>query len=70
MIEHPAPFDEILAPAFDLRAFAKRMIEAGIEAAKGDPSDMKERIMIAYEHGHLSAEEAEVWIVLQGLENA
>ena len=57
----------ILAPVFDLRAFTKRLIEAGIEAAT-DPSDMKERIMIAYEHGHLTAEEAEVWIVLRGLE--
>lgn len=57
----------ILAPVFDLRAFTKRLIEPCIEAA-ADPSDMKERIMIAYEHGHLTAEEAEVWIVLRGLE--
>lgn len=56
-----------MSAVFDLRAFAKRLIEAGIKAAD-DPSDMKERIMIAYEHGHLTAEEAEVWIVLQGLE--
>lgn len=59
----------IAAPCFDLRAFAKRMVETFIEFAKDDPSEMKTRIMIAYEHGHLTAEEAEVWIVLQGLEN-
>lgn len=61
---------DIIAPVFDLRAFVKRMIEAGICAAKDDPSEMKARICIAYEHGHLTAEEAEVWIVLQGLESA
>lgn len=58
------------AQVFDLRAFAKRIVEAGIVGAKGEPSEMKARIMIAYEHGHLTAEEAEVWIVLQGLEAA
>lgn len=46
------------------------MVVAGIEAAKDDPAEMKARIMIAYEHGHLSSEEARVWIVLQGLEAA
>lgn len=58
------------APVFDLRAFAKRMVEAHIWSVQDDPSEMKYRIMIAYEHGHLTAEEAEVWIVLRGLEEA
>lgn len=35
-----------------------------------DPTERKARIMIAYEHGHLTAEEAEEWIVLQGLQDA
>lgn len=65
MIERPHS-----APVFDLKAFAKRVVTLGIECAKGDPSEMKHRIMVAYEHDHLTAEEAEVWIVLQGLEEA
>lgn len=64
-MSHPLP-----APVFDLRAFTKRMIEAHIGSERGNPSEMKHRIMIAYEHGHLTAEEAEVWIVLRGLEAA
>lgn len=58
------------APVFDLRAFVKRLIEAHIWSVRDDPSEMKHRIMIAYEHGHMTAEEAEVWIVLRGLEAA
>jgi len=58
------------APVFDLRACTKRLIEAHIWSVRDDPSEMKHRIMIAYEHGHLTAEEAEVWIVLRGLEEA
>jgi hypothetical protein len=61
---------DIIAPVFDLRAFTKRLVEAAIVSAQDDPSEMKARICIAYEHGHLTAEEAEVWIVLQGLEKA
>lgn len=64
-MSHPLP-----APVFDLRAFSKRMVEAHIWSVRDDPSEMKHRIMIAYEHGHLTAEEAEVWIVLRGLETA
>ena len=50
----------------DLRIFAKRLIERLIEI-EADPSEKKQRIMIAYEHGHLTATEAEDWIVLAGL---
>ena len=56
----------IVSPMFDLRAFAKRVVMLGIDAAD-DKTDMKERIMTAYEHGHLTAEEAEVLIVARGL---
>jgi len=52
----------------DLRIFAKRLIERFIEI-EADPSEKKHRIMIAYQHGHLTAEEAEDWIVLGGLES-
>lgn len=55
---------------FDLTRWAKLFIEGLIRAAADDPSEMKARIMIAREHGHLTAEEAEDWIVLAGLENA
>lgn len=54
---------------FDLARWAKLFIEALIRAAD-DPSEMKARIMIAWEHGVLTAEEAEDWIVLAGLEDA
>lgn len=32
-----------------------------------DPAEKKQRIIIAYETGHLTAEEAEDWIVAAGL---
>lgn len=48
----------------------KYEVEAQIIAAKGDPTDMKSRIMTAWEHGHLTPEEAEAWIVAWGLEAA
>lgn len=48
-----------------LRAIVLRLIDA-----ETDPSERKARIIIAYQHGHLSADEAEEWIVLQGLEAA
>lgn len=35
-----------------------------------DPAERKARIMIAFEHGHLTADEAEEWIVLGGLGEA
>lgn len=56
----------IVSPVFDLREFAKRVVRIGIDAAE-DKTDMKERVMIAYEDGHLTAEEAEVLIVARGL---
>lgn len=35
-----------------------------------DPTEKKQRILIARDHGHLSDDEAEEWIVLAGLEAA
>lgn len=35
-----------------------------------DPAEKKARIMIALENGHITAEEAEDWIVVCGLEAA
>lgn len=54
---------------YDLAGFAKRLICALIDAAP-DLTEKKQRIMIAYEHGHLTAEEAEDWIVLGGMVEA
>lgn len=48
---------------------ARRLTEPLIWAARGDPAEMKRRVMLALEHGSLTAEEAESWIVLQGLES-
>jgi hypothetical protein len=39
-------------------------------ARETDPSEQKARILIAREHGHLTDQEAEDWIVLAGLEAA
>ena len=41
-----------------------------IMTERDDPSEMKARVMIAREHGHLDDEGAEDMIVLWGLENA
>lgn len=57
------------ATSFDLSAFSKRIVLSAIEGAESD-GERKARIIIAYQHGHLTAEEAEEWIVLQGLEAA
>lgn len=53
----------------DLGDFARALIISLIER-QPDPSEKKAWIMIAYEHGHLTADEAESWIVLQDLVNA
>jgi len=55
----------VISISSHLRAIVLRLIDA-----ESDPAERKARIMIAYQHGHLTAEEAEEWIVLQGLEIA
>lgn len=47
------------------RGIVFAMIKAEI-----NPAEKKARIMIAWEHGHLTADEAEEWIVLCELETA
>lgn len=46
-----------------LRDFVIRHIEN-----VSDRSEKKQRIMVAYQHGHISAGEAEAWIKAEGLE--
>jgi hypothetical protein len=60
----------ITPETFDLGGFCRGLISALIKAARNDPAEMKARIMIAWEHGHLTAQEAEEWIVLAGLVEA
>lgn len=57
--------DNVISIGAALRAIVLRLIDA-----ETDPTERKARIMIAYQTGHLTAEEAEDWIVLQGLEAA
>lgn len=54
---------------YDLAGFAKLLICRLIDA-ETDLTEKKQRIMIAYEHGHLTAQEAEDWIFLGGLVEA
>jgi hypothetical protein len=69
-MQHEAiPSDRPRGP-FDLAAFARSCVLGGILAAADDPSEMKERICRAWQHGHLTAEEAHEWIVRHGLVNA
>lgn len=56
-------------PTFDLRAFARRVVLDGITDARGDPTEMKRRIMLARQCGHLTDQEAEEWIAMTGLKN-
>ena len=61
---------EVVAPdPFDLAGFWRALI-LGLIERETDLSEKKARIMIAYEHGHLTAEEAEDWIVLGGMVEA
>ena len=64
-----SPAQAIMAP-FDTRAFVKRVILAAIRGAGDDPSEMKHRIMVAREHGHLTDEETEFYIAAWGLVEA
>lgn len=61
-----APLDH---PTFDLGGFGRALILSLIETAP-DLTEKKQRIMIAYETGHLTAQEAEDWIVLGGMVEA
>ncbi len=60
----PAPGPSPLAD------IGKRTVETHIWDARPDPTEMKIRVMKAWEDGHLSDDEAEGWIVAWGLEAA
>lgn len=55
---------------FDLAAFASRIVWAGIRNARHDPSEMKERIMLARQCGFLTDDDCDVLIPALGLVNA
>ncbi|WP_327195850.1 hypothetical protein [Novosphingobium capsulatum] len=52
--------------SFDWRAFARRVVIDEIEV-EPDLSVRKARILHAHQHGHLTADDAEDWIVLGGM---
>jgi len=58
------------ANIFPLADFAARVVWAGVAAARQDPTEMKQRMMIAYEHGHINAAEMDVLIPALGLTEA
>lgn len=63
--------EPVIAPPepANLRAICKRIVLGFIER-EADLSEKKARIMIAWEHGLITAEEAEEWIVLGGMVEA
>lgn len=52
------------------RAFTRLVVLGGIDAAAGDPSEMKRRIMLARQCGFLEDDETEQWIMWSGLVSA
>jgi hypothetical protein len=69
-MQHEVIPSELPREPFDLSAFARRTVLAGIEAAIDDPAEMKFRIMLARECGHLSDNEARDWIARHRLQEA
>ena len=66
-MQHDAiPSEKPRAP-FDLAAFARRTVIAGIWQAIDDPAEMKYRILLARDCGHLSDAEARALITMNGL---
>ena len=55
---------------FDLTAFAKRIVIAGVKNARSDATEMKQRIMLARQCGFLTDDETEEWIAMAGLKEA
>ena len=55
---------------FDLAAFAKRIVIAGVKNARADGTEMKQRIMLARQCGFLTDDETEEWIAMAGLKEA
>lgn len=69
-MQHEAIPSDLPRAPFDLNAFARRAVIAGIEAAIDDPSEMKFRVMLARECGHLSDAETREFITKHNLEGA
>lgn len=63
--ERVAPDTNIIQAGHLFRGIVHTLIRA-----EPDPAEKKARILIAREHGHLSDEDAEEWIVLAGLVDA
>ena len=60
-----------MTATFDLAAFAKRIVSAGIKNARAGPDDeLKARVMLARSCGFLSDEETEFHIAAWGLREA
>ena len=69
-MQHEAIPSEIPRGEFDLPGFAKSVVLAGILHAADDKGVMKERLMLAYECGHLTEDETRQWVRDYGLEAA
>jgi len=57
---------DVRGDAFDLGGFARQLVTRLIELDP-DLTEKKQKIMIAWEHGHLTDRQAEDWIVLGGM---
>ena len=51
-------------------SFARLVVLGGIDAAMGDPSEMKQRIMLARQCGFLDDQDTADWLWLAGLVHA
>lgn len=69
-MQHDAIPSELPRAPFDLKDFAQRAVLAGIHQAVDDPSEMKFRIMLARDCGHLTDTQAREMIVAHKLEAA
>ena len=69
-MQHEAIPSELSRGEFDLSDFARSVVLAGILDAADDKGVMKERLMLAYECGHLTQEETRQWVRDYGLEAA
>ena len=61
--------DSLTEPPFCWGCFLRQTIIHQIDI-ETDPAEKKAKIMLAYEHGHLSRFDAEDWIVSNGLGDA
>lgn len=69
-MQHEAIPSDLPRGPFDLAGFARSCVLGGILAAADDKAEMKARIGLAWQCGHLTADEAHEWIVRHGLVSA